>query len=318
MYSVADYLWMLSDTARVRAYAGALRGLVRRGDRVLDLGAGFGFFSVLAARAGAARVDSVEMNAAIHLGERIAAANGVAGRIAFHQGDVRGVPLDGPIDVIVSDLRGATPFAGRSLATLIETRRRLLRPGGHLIAARDVVYAAPARHPSAFRNDILAAHDVEGVSLEPVERVAYDAPMRCEVRAEDLLAEGRSWCVLDYATLEMTDHVGQCEWSIEGDVVIEGIALWFESGVGAGFSFSTAPGSNRSVYRQSYLPFRSAVKARAGDAVRVSLATHLVRDDYVWEWKVFVRRAGARVEHLAIHQNSVAEVVIDPAAFPVR
>jgi SAM-dependent methyltransferase len=318
VYSAADYVWMLSDRARVGAYAGAIRRLVRPGDRVLELGAGFGFFSVLAARAGAARVDAVDVNPVIHLGERLAAANGVAGTIVFHHGDVRRIPLDGPVDVIVSDLRGATPFAGRSIATLTETRRRLLRPGGVMIAARDVVYAAPARHPAAFRNEVLAAHDAEGVSLGPIERVVFDVPMRCEVGHDDLLAAGRRWCAIDYAAVDLVDHMGECEWTIDCDAEIEGIVLWFETDVGAGHSFSTAPGSPGSVYRQSYLPLRVPVPARAGDSVRISLGAHLVRDDYVWEWNVFVRRAGTQAERLEARQNSVAELVIDPAAFPAR
>ena len=75
MYSVADYLWMIADGTRVAAYAGAIRGAVHAGDRVLDVGTGFGFFSVVAAQAGAGRVDAVDTNPVVHLGPRVAQAN---------------------------------------------------------------------------------------------------------------------------------------------------------------------------------------------------------------------------------------------------
>ena len=115
MYSLADYLWMIADETRVSAYAGAIRAAVRPGDHVLDVGAGFGFFSVVAAQAGAGRVDAVDTNPVVHLGRRVAEANNCGNRIFFHHLDAARLTLDRPADVLVSDLRGPTPFSGRSL-----------------------------------------------------------------------------------------------------------------------------------------------------------------------------------------------------------
>src|SRR5829696_4835138 len=87
VYSISDYAWMIADATRVSAYAAAIRASVRPGDRVLDVGAGFGFFSTIAALAGAQHVDAVDTNSAVHLGPRIAAANRCADRIVFHHLD---------------------------------------------------------------------------------------------------------------------------------------------------------------------------------------------------------------------------------------
>src|SRR5206468_3967490 len=192
VYRVGDYLWMLADSARVDAYAGAIRALVKPGDRVLEVGAGVGFFSVLAVRAGAAHVDAVETNPAVHLGPAVAASNGCADRIAFHACDAQDLTLAVPADVLLSDLRGPTPFKGRSLETFIDVRRRLLRPCGSVIARRDTLYTAPSRPPLAFRRDVVTPLQRSDVSLEPVARVVYDTRQPGRVAPDDVLAPGAS------------------------------------------------------------------------------------------------------------------------------
>jgi protein arginine N-methyltransferase 1 len=307
---------MIADSTRVEQYAGAIQALVKRGDRVLELGTGIGFFSVLAIRAGAAHVDAVDVNPAVHLGPRVAAANGCADRIAFHACDARGLALPVAADVLLSDLRGPTPFKGRSLETLIDARRRLLRPGGTVIAMRDTLYAAPARPPLAFRRDVVTPLQRNDVSLEPVARVVYDAPQRGRVAADDLLAPGASWLTIDYRAIDATDHGGEASWELDRAATVSGIAVWFDSDLGGGFGFSTAPANETCPYGQLFLPFRNAVDVAPGDSLRIRIDLHLARDDYVWVWRAWTRSPGQIDERLVVDQNSLAEIVIDPAALP--
>jgi type I protein arginine methyltransferase len=316
VYRVGDYLWMLADSTRVEAYAGAIRALVKPGDRVLELGTGVGFFSVLAVRAGAAHVDAVDTNPAVHLGPRVAASNDCADRIAFHACDARELALPAAADVLLSDLRGPTPFKGRSLETLIDVRRRLLRPCGTIIAMRDTLYAAPSRSPLAFQRDVVRPLQRNDVSLEPVARVVYDAPQRGRVAAADLLAPGAGWLTVDYRTVDATDHSGEASWELGRAATVSGIAVWFESDLGGGFGFSAAPANETCAYGQLFLPFRRAVHLAPGDSLRIRIDLHLVGDDYVWVWHAWTRSPDQNDERLVVDQNSLAEIVIDPAALP--
>ncbi|MEK6613217.1 MAG: 50S ribosomal protein L11 methyltransferase, partial [Gemmatimonadota bacterium] len=92
-YSVIDYVAMIGDPVRTGAYVRALRKMVTHDSVVLDLGAGFGFFAVLAAKLGAKHVYAIEPDEAIGLGPALARANGVADRVTFFQGDARQVTL---------------------------------------------------------------------------------------------------------------------------------------------------------------------------------------------------------------------------------
>jgi predicted nicotinamide N-methyase len=315
MYSLADYIWMIADGARVAAYAGALRAQVQPGMRVLDLGAGFGFFSVVAARAGASHVDAVDTNPAIHLGPKIAAANDCADHITFHHADVSLLTLDEPADLLVADLRGPTPFGHRSLEVLMQARKRLLRAGGAIIAARDALFVAPCRAPADVRREIHAAHGQLGMNLEPVERVMFDTPMAYSVTPEELVAPGKPWLELDYRTLDRVAFQGQTEWSCAVPTTADGLAVWFDTDLGAGYGFSTAPGGSVVAYKQLFVPFRTPVLVGAGERLRVDLRVNQVGDNNLWEWRAAVIDHAGTHEREIIRQNSLAELIIDPATF---
>ena len=63
---------MLSDNKRVSAYSRALKKHITPDSIVLDLGAGFGAFSVIASKLGAKKVYAVETNNSINLGPEFA------------------------------------------------------------------------------------------------------------------------------------------------------------------------------------------------------------------------------------------------------
>ena len=313
MYSLRDYLWMIADDTRVSAYAAAIRACVRPGDRVLEIGAGFGFFSVIAARAGAGRVDAVETNPIIHLGPRLAAANKCADRIVFHQLDAARLTLDEKVDVIVGDLRGPTPLAGRSLSVWRDVRIRLLREGGITIPSADTLFVAPSRVPAAVVRDVHAAYDREGVAMAPIARVVEDTPYRCAIERADLIAAGRPWSRIDYRVHDSADVRGEVTWTIEHGGIMSGLAVWFDTQLAEGVGFSSAPESPSRVYRQIFLPLRTDIPLAKGDRVRVALAGHALIDQYVWAWRVFLTPVDTDQEREVICQNSIAEMVVDPA-----
>jgi len=304
---------MLADDARVSAYAAAIRASVRPGDRVLEVGTGFGFFSTIAARAGAGHVDAVDTNAAVHLGPRLAAVNGCADRITFHHTDVANLTLAQRADVVISDLRGPTPLAGRSLAVLMDVRRRLLRDGGIMIPSADMLFVAPVRVPAAVDRDVHAAYGREGVVMSPVARVIEDTPYRCVVEPADLIAAGRAWTRIDYTTLESADVEGQAEWILERTATVSGLAIWFDTELAGGLGFCSGPGAASRVYKQVYLPLRHTVVVAPGNRLRVRLALRLILNEYVWAWRVLLTPSASEPEREVVNQNSLAEGIIDPA-----
>jgi SAM-dependent methyltransferase len=312
MYALHDYLWMLADERRVAAYLGALTAQVRPGDRVIEIGAGFGFFAMMAARAGAAHVDAVETNPIGHIGKRIAAANGHDSQVRFHIGDALTFEPEHRADVVIADLRGPLPFAGQSLKVMIDARRRLLRDGGILIARADRLWCAPVSRADAFERQVGGPLDQLGLDLEPLRRVLVDTPMRCAIATGELCAAPASWGLIDYLAIDRPSFSGSCEWRFDAPASVRGLAAWFEADLGAGYTFSTSPDADRSVYSQLYLPLRDTVTLGRGDTLQVQLASHLAGEDYVWAWTTRVV-ADDGTPRLVVSQNSIAGQVIDLA-----
>ena len=105
---------MVADEARNAAYRKAIERAVgrRRGCSALDIGAGTGLLGIMCARAGAGRVDCVEMNVTLAaVAERTLEASGVAQASVWHKMSVElqvdPTGREGPssrADVIVSEI----------------------------------------------------------------------------------------------------------------------------------------------------------------------------------------------------------------------
>lgn len=98
---------MLEDLTKMDAYARAVREVVRPGDIVLDVGAGTGVLSMLAARAGAARVHAVESMPVAELATELVAANGLADLVQVHRADLVEMARLEPVDRVIGDWMAA-------------------------------------------------------------------------------------------------------------------------------------------------------------------------------------------------------------------
>ena len=155
--------------------------LVQPGERVVDLFAGIGYFSIPAARFGrAAEVIAVEKNpVSLRYLEENARLNGVAGTLRPLGGDNREVPLprDWADRVFLGYLPDSLPFLPRAVATL--------RTGGGWVHAHLVVSArrreeeALSRFARAARESHATVASAEVVPVKPYgpgrTHVAVDA-----------------------------------------------------------------------------------------------------------------------------------------------
>ena len=148
MYAFASYHQeMLGDRKRMDAYYRAILGSadLLRGKVVLDVGAGTGILSVMAAMAGAERVYAVEATSVARAARLLAESNGFGDRIRVVQGTVETVELPEQVDVLISECFGHCMLRESTLDSVIVARDRFLKPGGAMVPSRAAVFLAPIR-----------------------------------------------------------------------------------------------------------------------------------------------------------------------------
>jgi protein arginine N-methyltransferase 1 len=325
MYSIADYGEMIADTARMNAFATALRATVKPGSVVVDLGTGTGIFALLACRLGARRVYAIEPDAAIQVAKEIAAANNCADQIEFVQAMSTDVNLPERADVIVSDIGGMLPWFQKHIPVIADARRRFLAPGGVVIPQQDVAWAAVIDAPELYERQSGPWRDNQfGLDMEAARRIVTNTWSRGSVTREHLLAEPQAWATLDYARIEDPDVCARIDWSIGRSGTGHGLAAGFDRTVIGGVHLSNAPaaaGGERSpgIYGTVFFPWPEPVALATGDLVTVELAARLVADDYIWSWKTSVLdRGDPSAEKAVFSQSTFFGAPISPAQLRKR
>jgi protein arginine N-methyltransferase 1 len=296
LYSVADYRDMIDDPVRREAYERALAAAIEPGASVIEIGTGVGYFAIVACRVGAARVVAIEPDPAIQLAAELARINGCADRIRFVQDLSTRVTLE-PADVLVSDLRGVLPLTESHLRSIVDARRRLLRPGGALIPGRDTMWVAITEGPASTTHP--TPGNSSGIDLTPLDRVVANSWWKVRLTPDQLLTEGRAWHTIDYRTVERSDIEGTVELDAIRSGHARGLCVWFDTDLYEGIGFSNAPGAPPAIYGQAFFPLPEPIRLDAGDRIRLDLRAKLVGSDHVWTWRGRVLEGGAAGQSFA-------------------
>jgi hypothetical protein len=293
-YSLPDYDFMFADPLRTPAYLAAIAAVVRPGDVVVEVGAGTGYFSVAAVRAGARMVYAIERGPAAALAEEIIRENDCSDRVRVMRTDAATAELPERGNVLLFDLSGWLPLNADAIPCIISARDRLVSADARLISTRDRIHAAPCVAPRGWSEVELALGDApHGISRRAASRLARSVVRRERVDVEHLLGEPQLVAALDYRTITSPDVEAELEWRIMQDGEMHGIICWFDTQLAPGIGFSTGPGAPPNVYGQPFLPLERSLDVRAGDLVRSRLRFRLFGTGYLYAWDTtFIPRGG--------------------------
>ena len=192
------------------------------------------------------------------------------------------------MDLVVSDLRGVLPLRLPALEALASFSARWLAPGGVMVPRRDVLWAAPCRHPASLHR---RADRREGVDLAPLAAAVSETWWRQDLPASALLAPPRQWAAIDYPW-RPASLAGRLTWTLAEPAPAHGLAVWFEAELAQGVGYASAPGTAGSCYGQAFFPFAEDLALAHGDELAVDLRATPAGRGFVWTWTVRQSRAG--------------------------
>jgi predicted nicotinamide N-methyase len=263
---------ILADEARNAAYDAALRRNVRAGSRVLDIGAGSGLLAMMAARAGAARVVSCELNTAMAgMAAGIVERNGYADRISIvrkHSRDLQiGADLPEPVDVLVSEIVTNDLLGEDVLGCLEDAVGRLTQPAACIIPSHGAVRVALAYYGNLARKQ---ARSVQGFDLSQMKHFDGRIDLSSGNEALELRSEAADLFAFDFSSGgPFTNHRASVALTSTGGAV-NGIAQWIWLRMDAEGTYENRPASGASsCWAVMFQPLPSVMESQAGDRVIV-------------------------------------------------
>lgn len=294
-YSISSYGTMVIDERRTRPYVEALTRVIGPESVVLDIGTGTGFFALLAARLGAARVYAIEPDGAIEVARLCAPANTNSDRIRWIQGLSTDIDLPEKVDVVIGDLHGTMPFFKHNIESLKDARLRHLKPGGHLFPGRDLLFVAPASAEGEYDTVRKPWESNEyGIDFSAARRFIANNWWRVKGEAIDegtLLGTPAHWGSIDYRTADTSTLRGNAEWTMQRNEVMHGLYLWFDTDLGEGPVISNTPLLPSIAYGRAFFPLEQPVAVEPGDKVQVKLAVTAMENDHIYQWDTHITNA---------------------------
>jgi Arginine methyltransferase oligomerization subdomain/Ribosomal protein L11 methyltransferase (PrmA) len=267
---VDEHRYYLEDAERIRAFSGAIAEVIKPGDVVVDLASGTGILGLLACRAGAKRVYSIEMGGIISVARDIARANGFEDRVVFVKGYSPHVNLPEKVDVVVADQIGNFGFNGGIIEYYADARSRFLRTQGVTIPLRMSLILGPVEAPDLFRQVEFWNTSPAGFDFSVARELAVNTGYVVNLLPTNLCGDAVVVREIDLNHADTKSFAGRGTAIIHRSGTMHGLGGWFAAELAPGIVMTNSPLSPERIQRrQVFLPINRPVNVAEGDFVKI-------------------------------------------------
>ncbi|WP_240468244.1 50S ribosomal protein L11 methyltransferase [Streptomyces dangxiongensis] len=267
---------MLNDIERNDGLVAALERGIPAGATVLDIGSGSGLLAMAAARAGASKVITCEMNPLLaEIARNVIDAHGLSDVIT-----VFGKPsteldaerdLGGRVDVLVSEIVDCGLIGEGLLPSVRHAREHLLAPDGIMLPSAARLRGRLVSSEAVLKlNQVTTAGGFD-VSLMNTVATRGHFPVRLDTWPHRFLSEAAPVLEFDLArdALEPGERTLTLPATADGEA--QALVVWFELDMGNGVVLSNPPDNPGSHWMQGWVPLEKPVPTKAGETVSLRL-----------------------------------------------
>ena len=287
---VDEHRQYLEDRVRVAAFRDAIDETVKPGDAVLDLGCGTGILGMLACRAGARHVYSVDEGGIVQLARNLAYDNRFSDRMSVIKGVSTRISLPEPVDVVIADQIGQFGFDAGILEYFADAKLRFLKAAGRAIPSRINLWMALVEHSAQWSKIDFWSARPAGFAFEPARAIAENSGYPVRLHARHLLSEPTDAVFLDTLTHGARPIAFSEAMRVTRAGMLHGIGGWFSARLTSNVEMTNSPLAKRRINRRNvFFPIAQPVAVARGDRVNVSFL--IFPQDLIVNWKVEVHSA---------------------------
>jgi len=286
---------MLSDSVRMKAYKKAIFKAVKKGFTVCDIGAGSGILSFLCAQAGAKKIFAIEEGNIIDEAKEIAKLNGLSSKIRFFKGHSTDITLPQKVDLVVSELIGTGGINEGINESLLDAKKRFLKPGGIMLPKSLELFFVPVTAKEFWKVNMSFWDNVCGFDYR-IKRPKVSAMKVMKLDDESsYLAIPEMISNVDFSSFEKIPHDFEANFKIKKDGPFHGLLGFFNSELYRGVELSNSPRFPETHWKQALFPCKDEIRVKKNDILKVNLKAFRALTQFYWRWTCKVERKGKEI-----------------------